>query len=265
MKSVLMALWMSMSAAPASAGPESQISILEPIETREIKSWSDTSSRDVECRELSDVGNAFLCLTQTSELLTRLMARASYFKEASPRGQIVSVNDGRFMGSDQAHYVGHDTVAKSINAFYAKSAEKCVESRELCVSPLEKELFDKVIEPLRKRQVTNFAILAVEARADSFMSNVTHEILHARYYLSPAYRSVVTKFWKKNVAPDDRDKIRKFLADTYNFEGPEGETLLMNEFQAYTLEEDADKNVSGFARIERAYGVPLKNALNSIP
>lgn len=103
-----MALLMSMSAEPALAEPESQISILEPMETPEIKSWRDTSSRDVECRELVDVGNAFLCLTQTSELLTRLMARASYFKE-TPRGQIVSLDDVRFTGSDQAHYVGHDT------------------------------------------------------------------------------------------------------------------------------------------------------------
>ncbi|MCQ4632468.1 hypothetical protein GB927_020650 [Shinella sp. CPCC 100929] len=262
MKSILLALLVSMSATPFLAGLESHISILEPVETTEIKSWSDASSGDVECRELADIANAFLCLTQTSDLLTRLMARASYFKEASPRGQLISAKNARFTESDQAHYVGHDTVAEFINAFYAKSAEKCAGDPELCVSPLEKELFEKVIKPLHERQVSDFAILAVEARGEGFISNVTHEILHARYYLSPAYRSVVTKFWNENVIPDDRDKIRVFLANTYNFDGPEGEALLINEFQAYTLEEGADKDVSGFARIERTYGVQLREALS---
>lgn len=262
MKSILTALLMLMSTAPVLAGPESQISILEPIEMTGIKSWSNTSLHDVECRELADIPNAFLCLTQTGDLLTGLMGRASYFNEATPRGQVLSADDAKFTGSDQSQYVGHDTVAEFINAFYAQSAVKCAEDRELCVSPLEKELFDKVIEPLRERKITDFAILAVEARADGFISNVTHEILHARYYLSPTYRSIVTRFWNEKVIPDDREKIRIFLADTYNFDGPEGEALLMNEFQAYTLEEDAEKDVSGFARIERTYGRHLRVALS---
>lgn len=210
MKSILTALLMLMSTAPVLAGPESQVSILEAIEMTGIKSWSNTSSHDVECRELADIPNAFLCLTQTGDLLTGLMERASYFQGSnSPRPNPIR---GRceFTGSDQAQYVGHDTLAESINAFYAKSMDKCSQDRKLCVSPLEKELFDKVIEPLRERQITDFAILAVEARAVGFMSNVTHEILHARYYMSPTYRSIVKSSGTRKSPPTIAKRYASF-------------------------------------------------------
>ena len=265
MKTLSTALLFTLFGAVAPAALGGTITMLEPIRSSDVKAWNDKAAGDVECRELSDIPNAFLCLTRTDDLLTGLMARTSYFKEATPRGQVVAADDPKFMNSDQAHYVGHDTMAMAVGAFYDAIALACATDRTFCTSPLETEMLEKLVRPLQQRKADNFAILAVTAGTEGFMSNATHEILHARYYLDAGYRAAVTRFWNNQVAAEDRDKIRAFLATTYNFEGAEGQELLVNEFQAYTLEDDADTDASGFARIEKTYGDPLRAVLGVLP
>lgn len=66
---------------------------------------------------------------------------------------------------------------------------------------------------------------------------VTHEIHHAQFYLSPPLRQAVSEFWNSEISAEDRALMRSILGNVYN---RQNEALMIDEFQAYMLQEDAE-------------------------
>src|SRR5690606_35840263 len=106
----------------------------------------------------------------------------------------------------------------------------------------ERDLFENFILPTAKKY-ENF-VLITYATVSSMLWNavVTHEIMHAQYFLDQEFREIADQFWTEKVSDADKTQVRNTLSQHYD---ASNEFLMINEFQAYILMADAEFNLLG--------------------
>lgn len=241
---------------------EVQLSLGKKIYTSELGQISSTFSNSVECHEFEDRPAVYICLAENQDLLRSLMGRVSFFVEGVPGGVVVAENNQEYLKSTQANYDGHDIMAEDFSKFFAEMDKKCPEMNYMCPNSLESGLREYVIGDAHRQQYQNFVVIAVVAKTDFFSGIVSHELLHARFFLNEKYRIVVDKFWREEVSDQDRLEIKRILGEVYNLKNENGYLLLLNEFQAYLLEETSNDNILGSMAVK--YGKHLREELERI-
>jgi hypothetical protein len=239
-----------------------QLSLGKKIYTSELGQISSSFSNSVECHELEDRPAVYVCLAENQDLLRRLMGRVSYFVEGVPGDVVVAEDNQEYLKSTQANYDGHDIMAEDFLKFFSVMDKQCPEVNYMCPNTLESDLREHVIGDALRNQYQNYVVIAVVAKTSFFSGIVSHELLHARFFLSDKYQSVVDKFWRDEVSAEDRLEITRILGEVYNLKNNNGYFLLLNEFQAYLLEDSASDNILG--SMATKYGQRLREELAQI-
>jgi hypothetical protein len=228
-----------LTAVSVQAQNQDQLRLSAEIPSVQIGAWSKSTQAPVECRGIKDIPGTYLCLTANAALLRGLMGRVSFYVEGKPTRTLMAATDPLYTNSNQANYAGHDIMAADMELFYQGLEKACPTKPTLCASPLESALRNVVMDDAHRKGFKNYAIIAAAVGTEYFSEVVSHEILHARYFLNPLYRAKVAQFWKTKVSAQDRKAITKIIGGIYNLTGQNGNDLLLNEFQAYTLQEAA--------------------------
>jgi hypothetical protein len=213
-----------------------EIAVTSPLSSTLIEAWSRQLTHPVECREISDIPGTIFCFAKTKQKLSKMMGRVSYFVESNSKGTITDPSSSKYTRSAAANYEGHDIQGEDYDGFHQELEEVCLKNSKLCANSMEKELKVDVIDPFKARGFDNYVVISTWVRTPRLSQVVSHEILHARFFLNLEYRLAVEDFWMNEVEPKDKRTIYNLLARTYDLTGMNGNTLLLNEFQAYTLQ-----------------------------
>ncbi len=190
-----------------------------------------------ECKEVVEVQRAFLCLSFTQSEMNKALTRASIYVEGLmgiEADTVVPLSNYVYLRL-QNMVGGHDLKVSRLIQFYEDVQEACFESSgdpDICLNPNEEEIFNKLILPLAKEDKEAVVITFAIRSSMSYQMVVSHEIMHAQYFLQDEYQKVIDEFWENDVSDEDKSEIASILSRVYNVED---ELLLKNEFQAYIL------------------------------
>ena len=178
---------------------------------------------------------------------------AFFVEKTGYRGRLVS--DAEVA---QLHgWNAHDYAAPDLARFFDLAAQQSFPLNEA-----ELELRGRlagagiIIENSGRWQAGTGALVGVSAESPPALRAVlfVHEAFHGLYYTSQQFRDAVLKAWQA-MSDDARSAFRDFLSlSRYD---PSDEALMVNEFQAYTLQRRATQWPSFFDRVLAA--VPASN------
>lgn len=218
----------------------------------------------VECREVSTLKGAQVCFFISREEMNAALLRASIFTEGLgkyAKGSLPKHQDREleYVGRQAG---GHDLQGSDLKEFYAKAQAECAASHQdanVCLNAEETEIFQKLILPRLERKEP-LVVIGFETATTGipYQQSVSHEVLHAQYFLDSTFRATADAFWKEKVTEHDKAEVRHELAPIYD---EHNEFLMRNEFQAYILMPDAESNQLG--RFVKKYQQPLINALKA--
>jgi hypothetical protein len=205
------------------------------------KNYSSTGL--TECRAVQEIPGAHVCLSYDQKDMNLALGRASSYIEGTggnTKGVLINQDDKVFH-SFLYDIGGHDLKGASLLNFYEVVQKACSESNEdenVCFSKNESELFSNFIIPAIKEN-PNFVLITYSLISSMDYENIlSHEIMHAQYFLDSNFRDVVDHFWDSKVSEMDKIAIRNIFSKNYD---PNDEFLMKNEFQAYLLQADAEK------------------------
>lgn len=214
------------------------VRITDPSQMRTFSRFVGNSSNEfVQCREAAEIPGTFVCMFAHSTLGNLMLYRTTNFVERLnrrySRGVIIP---GYGFGEDwgdvnaKGYANAFDLEKKDLLEFYNKAQAECAAGRnESCLNAYEKNLFNSFILPLAQTR-ENFVILGV---GYGNAGSLSHEIIHAQYFLRPEYRAVVDCYWETELSADQRTGVKNYLEDTYD---TSYRFLMINEFQAYVLQ-----------------------------
>jgi len=194
-----------------------------------------------ECRETKEIPDTFLCLFNSQEEMGYALSRASCFIEGSfcghPKGTVVGFSDPGFRAAI-LQINGYDLKGSDLLRFHKAALKKCEEVKEpdFCLNHYENRAFQDFIIPMATQSPGSVLITFARFSAQPWNQTLVHEIMHAQYFQDKKYSEVVDRFWKNELTETDRENIRKALSKAYD---PKDEHLMINEFQAYILQTDA--------------------------
>ncbi len=195
-----------------------------------------------ECRLAKQSPQVLICGTYLQRDMNAQLLRATIFTEGGIGGhaqyQVVSQTDPAL--KDNAEVIGgHDIRSKELFAFYHAAESACRRGQKaVCLTKTEQRFYDTIIAPLQKRQFVLIAFSVQSAQA-SAKALVSHEYLHAKYFLNARYRQQVKTAWQA-LSQQEQRSIRNALGKIgYN---ATDEQLMQNEFQAYLLMVDAKES-----------------------
>ncbi|ANM31405.1 hypothetical protein ABI59_20250 [Acidobacteria bacterium Mor1] len=198
----------------------------------------------LECRMIEEIDRVYLCASRDDGDMNRALVRASAYVEGldgNPQGTILDPA-GPAVARIAAATAGHDLKRADLLRFYEDLRGRCESEPAFCPTPHERALFEGFILPLAADE-SPFVIIAypvvVERAGQSWHWIVSHEVLHAQYFMQPEYRETVDEFWRYKVEDSDKAFVKRFLGQTYDVSD---ELLLINEFQAYTLQAGNENN-----------------------
>jgi hypothetical protein len=197
-----------------------------------------------ECRETEEIRSAYLCISNTQKGMNSSLGRASAFIEGvgGPRGELVKQTDPTYV-SYKTRIGGHDLRGADLLRFNDAVVEACAKSKDdpaYCYNAYEKDIFENFILPRAKKD-PNFVVITFGHTSNmDWREVVTHEILHAQYFIDPKFRAIADQFWNDALEDEDRAEVRDALSAYYD---PEDELLMRNEFQAYMLMAGAENNL----------------------
>jgi len=215
------------------------------------------------CAPISELQGALLCLANQQRPMNDALIRMGYYMGAGARfapGSLVEKNNPSVR--IQSKYVkGHNLPGDVILGFFA--GEKTNTNLHLALNPREKQFYDVVVESPQISTLGNhFYVIAVYAHNRSdIQQGITHEIRHAYYYLRPEIQAAVKGFWQARVSEADKLRIRSALRNEgYN---NENEDLVVDEFQAYILEDNAKLDTTNpIPTLVDKYAPALRTAVN---
>jgi hypothetical protein len=196
-----------------------------------------------ECAETAQLPGVYVCLSFFAVDMNRILGRASVYAEGGfsvPRGTFAKDTDPDVRKLNVL-IEGQDLKSEDLLPYFATVRARCAAGEKaLCLNPSESQFYERVFAPIAARY-KKFVILGVAAQSfDSYQSNLGHEVIHAQYMLQPHFKDEIDRFWA--ALPDaDKAAIRKILAA--NAYDPHDEFLMINEFQAYLLEPEADDDL----------------------
>jgi hypothetical protein len=199
-----------------------------------------------ECAATEEIKGAFLCQSYTQEGMNAALARTGAFVEGldgiKPRTLVT--HDNHDIQLSFRRIGGHDYVGKDLKAFFdfiTNECAKATDKKNVCLSPAEEEFYHDFILP-QLRINPDFVVITFAARSNMAWDDVvTHEIMHAQYFLQEKFRSAVDAFWENDVSASDKTKIQKLL-NAIGYAVYVDPLLLKNEFQAYILMEGAESS-----------------------
>ena len=194
------------------------------------------------CRFARPMPNVLICATYLQRDMNALLLRATIFTEGGigqhPKHSVVSQEDPALINNAEV-IGGHDITKNELVAFYQAATAACLQGRNnACLSQAEQAFYHAIMEPLAKRNfvLIAFSIQSEQARAKALVS---HEYLHAQYFLNARYRKIITTVWRE-LPLKERHAIGNALGKIgYN---TTDEELMKNEFQAYLLMDEAQES-----------------------
>lgn len=217
-----------------------------------------------ECAAVNEIQGAYLCASVHLKHANLALARASIFVEGlfdTPKGTVVKLSSSAYL-QGVSDIGGHDLTSDDLATFWQALSQACSSSQsaDICPTPREKEMFNDFILPKiatsEKFVIISYALHSII----DWPEVVTHEILHAQYFLQPDFRATADHFWTTKVLPDTQsmNEIKDALAPYYNVDD---EFLLKNEFQAYILMANAENNV--LSEVVQKFRQPLMTAMQN--
>ena len=233
---------------------------------RELIAWSDwigdhgAAHGDAhplgvtECRWVAELEQVLLCGSYDRRAMNPPLARAAIFIEVRP--QVIDRAD-RFYARYAAQVGGFDLrkdhpdpAQPDLLRYYAELDRACAADAALCADAPE-----RAMRALLERAWTGKPgfVLVTFAHEGSIPDDevVSHEILHAQYFTTPAYRGAIDAYWR-GLTDLQRAVIRASLSGLYN---ASDEELMQNEFQAYVLMSGAER--ARLARFVGAHRAPM--------
>ncbi len=189
----------------------------------------------MECGELKELKGVVLCASTKKTYMNKALTRASIFSEGSngtPVGSLASTDSAVYQNI-VTHALGHDIPSKALLGFWSDLEHSCQEKR-LCPTPEEKDLFQEIILPVSHKE-SQFVVISYSIDTEWYVT-LSHEMMHAQYFLDPTYQKTVDQFWSETVTAAARKEITEILAAQYN---KEDEFVIRNEFQAFILQHSA--------------------------
>jgi hypothetical protein len=217
---------------------------------------TDGLDRYIECVALDSVPGAYLFCSFYQRDINDALTRAGIFMGAGkgiPSEMILAHDDPTLLNYKKL-VAGHNLPGSVVKRFFAALAG----ARD---SKLETNRSEKIFRDLflNSPEITerqeNFYVIGLSIQTTkSYESILSHEILHAQYFLNPAFRKAVREFWQ-DIPTEERAGIRETIGKAYNIVD---DGLVMDEFQAYLLQAKADRDLlRGFIR----YREPLFSKL----
>jgi hypothetical protein len=214
---------------------------------RDLLAWSDwiaeykESQGDrhalgvTECRWVAELEQVLLCGSYDRNAMNPPLTRAAIFVEV--RAHTVIGRDDSLYAVYNARIGGFDLLKDhpdparpDLLHYYAALDRACASSSALCADEPERAmraLLERAWADKPKFVLVTFAHVGFIPDDEV----VSHEILHAQYFTTPAYRAAIEEYWR-GLSDRQRAAIRASLAAVYN---PKDEELMQNEFQAYVL------------------------------
>jgi hypothetical protein len=212
-------------------------------ESFEIYSW--TSFPDIRVWD---------CLNY--EMQNRFFTRLSYFVEKKGYNGTLMTN-GQL--KDKHGWNAHDYRPEDLAAFFNRIRES-----DFKINP-EEELLRTIL--IREGQLTQKddgilipgrgAVISISRESSPVLRQrfLTHEATHGLYFISEDYRTFVKGLWE---SLEEADRIMwRFFLGWYGYD-PGNEDLMINEFQAYLLQQSCDEAPEYFS-------VRMRNLLVSYP
>lgn len=193
-----------------------------------------------ECVAVAELEGALLCGSSSLIAMNRALIRASLYAEGNfgaTRGSVVSTEDPAYRrGLIDAR--GHDVRSEHLAGFWEDAKRACEQKGpSYCPTPEERTLFEQHVLPLVAK-AHPFVVLAIAVQEDrTFLS---HELLHAQYFLFDSFRATTDEYWMQEVSSEDKAAARSALRLVYDVSD---ELLVRNEFMAYVLQPGAERSL----------------------
>lgn len=218
-----------------------------------------TTDGYTECAEVIEIKGAYLCASGSLKEMNEALARASIYTEGlfgvAPK-TIVALDSDAYTYSAMIN--GHDLRSESLKEFWQDLQAACRIDQRKCPQSKEKELFEQFIVP-KLKEGRPFVIVTYALRGGiPWDEVVTHELMHAQYFLEPMFRSVADTFWAQRVSSSDKQAAKEILGVIYNVND---ELLLKNEFQAYMLMSGAETSM--LPTLVAKYRQPMLDAMKA--
>jgi hypothetical protein len=230
-----------------SAGTSPCVSATPVHLDRELLAWSDwiadyTAAHGsehplgvTECRWVAELEQVLLCGSYDRAAMNPPLTRAAIFIEV--RAHTVIDRDDALYATYAAEVGGFDLLKDhrdparpDLLHYYGALDRACAASAGLCPDAAERAM--RALLERAWADKPSF-VLVTFAHVGPIPDDevVSHEILHAQYFTTPAYREAIGAYWR-GLTEAQRAVIRASLDAMYN---PRDEELMENEFQAYVL------------------------------
>lgn len=214
---------------------------------RELVAWSDwigeyAAARGgehalgvTECRWVAGLDEVLLCGSYDRRAMNPPLTRASIFVEVRAH-TVIDRSDALYaryamsIGGFDLLKDHPDPARPDLLHYYAALDRACAAKSDLC--PDEPERAMRALLERTWAGKPRFVLLTF-AHVGSIPDDevVSHEVLHAQYFTTPAYREAIEAYWR-GLPELQREQVRRSLAGVYN---PKDDELIQNEFQAYVL------------------------------
>jgi hypothetical protein len=214
---------------------------------RELLAWSDwiadyAAQRDrrhalgvTECRWIAELEQVLLCGSYDRLAMNPPLARAAIFIEVRAhsvidRRELFYKRYAAAVGGFDLRKDHPDPARPDLLEYYAALDRECAARSSLCADEPEQAMR----ELLERAWAGKPSFVLVTFAHDGPIPDdevVSHEILHAQYFTTPAYREAIDAYWR-GLTEAQRAEIRASLAGIYNVNDDE---LMQNELQAYVL------------------------------
>jgi hypothetical protein len=198
-----------------------------------------------DCRAVKEIQDTFLCQFSDIPHLSEALIRTTMFVEGTggwtPR--TIASQGSAAMQRAAGMLDGHDLKGADLRAFYNLATRECKTDSSKCLNPLERRFYAQILPELDRTQDRMVVIAIPNSSPGGPVTNVvSHEIMHAQYFLQPHYREVADRFWNERIAPADQQLAIQSLSQDYNTADLD---LVRNEVQAYLLERGASGDTLG--------------------
>lgn len=138
------------------------------------------------------------------------------------------------------YYVGgHDIRSKELGEFFGLI---CSESDPECAPNAHEAAFPKnVLTPIQAREGDSPFVLitaALQVTGDPKVT-ISHEALHAQYFMNERVQEIVKDYYYKVLTPEERAQFEAKWSPFYDFKN--NEFVKLNEFFSYTVELNGEK------------------------
>ena len=198
---------------------------------------------------IKDVRGLYVFIANDVGFMNHMFNRISHYVEAEKK----IINGDHLFG----HLAGgHDLQGKDILTYFsvvnsdpkAYVPENVGNKEEALRLAREKEFIDEDMAPLVNDHMVALAVGPYGRNREV----LSHEFIHGQFFLNMALQAAATDFWLNHVSEEDRKLFKgsETMSDLYD---PNDQFLMINEFLAYTLQEDAEQSAINFKDNDLVY------------